>query len=74
MNFFDIFKINKLKEQLYTLQQNNAALTEQLNSLQQNNAALAEQLNSLGANDYFTVQKNIKQLQADYDQKFQIPS
>ena len=57
MGFFDIFRINKFKEQI--------------NALQQSNAALTSQLNSLGANDYFTVQQNIQQLQNDYEQKLQ---
>lgn len=57
MGFFDIFRINKFKEQINTLQQSNAALTGQLNSL--------------GANDYFVVQQKIQQLQNDYDQKLQ---
>ncbi len=57
MNFFDIFKINKYKEQI--------------NTLQQQNNVLNEKLNSLGADDYFTLQKQIKQLKDSHEAMLQ---
>ena len=53
MWLIDIFKLKTIKEQ-------NQAL-------QQANANLVNQLNSLGANDYFTVQENIRILTNNYN-------
>ncbi len=57
MGLFDIFKINKFKEQIANLEQANTNLTQKLNSL--------------GADDYFTLQGNMKQLQESYDKKLE---
>jgi chromosome segregation ATPase len=57
MSFFDIFKINKFKEQIATLQQSNNDLNEKITSL--------------GAQDYFAVQEQIKQLKASHESMLQ---
>lgn len=57
MSFFDIFKINKFKDQIATLQQSNNELNEKLSSL--------------GAHDYFAVQEQIKQLKASHESMLQ---
>lgn len=57
MSFFDIFKINSFKNQI--------------SALQQSNNALNEKLTALGADDYFTVQEQIKQLQSSHDSMLQ---
>lgn len=57
MSLFDIFKINKFKDQIANLQQTNTNLTQKLNSL--------------GVDDYFAFQEKIKQLQISYDKKLQ---
>lgn len=57
MGLFDIFKINKFKEQIANLEQANTNLTQKLNSL--------------GADDYFTLQGNMKQLRESYDKKLE---
>lgn len=57
MSFFDIFKINKFKEQIATLQQSNNELNEKITSL--------------GAQDYFAVQEQIKQLKASHESMLQ---
>ena len=63
MNFFDIFKINKYKEQISILQHQNNILNEKLNSF--------------GADDYFAVQEQLKQLkeyQREVQQQFNVLS
>ena len=57
MSFFDIFKINKFKDQIATLQQSNNELNEKLTSL--------------GAQDSFAVQEQIKQLKASHESMLQ---
>lgn len=57
MSFFDIFKINSFKNQI--------------SALQQSNNALNEKLTALGADDYFTVQEQIKQLQSSHNSMLQ---
>lgn len=57
MSFFDIFKVNKFKDQIATLQQSNNELNEKLSSL--------------GAHDYFAVQEQIEQLKASHESMLQ---
>ncbi len=54
-----------------TLEQINSELKQKLNAFEQINSELEQKLNTLDADDYFTVQEQIKQLKSSHDSMLQ---
>lgn len=54
-----------------TLEQINSELKQKLNAFEQINSELEQKLNALDADDYFTVQEQIKQLKSSHDSMLQ---